>query len=91
MNDEAAPRRVEIKPPLYMRSMVDSSLRGESHQPFAEHPLVKTLKYVHVGVPALKELDDNPNECKWFEAGHHVNVHAYRDMFSECVSDLVQR
>jgi len=92
MNVDAAARRLESKLPQDMASLVQSSLKEESHQPFAEDSLAKALKYLNMlTVKAWKELDDKLIECKEFEdknRGSFKQVSTQIATLSEYISDL---
>merc|ERR1719217_1842926 len=92
MNVDAAARRLESKLPQDMASLVQSSLKDESHQPFAEDSLAKALKYLNMlTVKAWKELDDKLIECKEFEdknRGSFKQVSTQIATLSEYISDL---
>merc|ERR1719313_788895 len=92
MNVDAAARRLETKLPQDMASLVQRSLKDESHQSFAEDSLAKALKYLNMlTVKAWKELDDKLIECKEFEdknRGSFKQVSTQIATLSEYISDL---
>merc|ERR1719213_978444 len=84
MNVDAAARRLESKLPQDIASLVRTSVKEESHQPFAESSLAKARKYLNMlTVKAWKELDDKLIECKEFEDKN-------RGSFKQVMTDIAR-
>merc|ERR1719456_987500 len=74
MNVDAAARRLESKLPEDIANLVRTSVKDESHQPFAESSLAKARKYLNaLTVKAWKELDDKLIACKEFEDKNRIS------------------